>query len=79
MQKTFRNDIKEYVNKNNLVDADLLAIIKVKDKNVSYRSLKENVDVNKFAQKYGGGGIFKAAGSQFNIDALKKMAKIIFK
>ncbi len=76
--ENFRNDIKEYVKKNNLVDADLLAIIKVKDKNISYRSLKENVDVNKFAQKYGGGGIFAAAGSQFKIDELKKMANILF-
>ena len=76
--ENYRNEIKEYILENLDVDIDILAIVKLKDKNISYRSMKDNVDVNEFAKRYGGGGIPKAAGSQFTNEDLIEISKKIF-
>ncbi len=42
---------------------DFIAMIKLRTKNISYRAIKDNVDLTVFAQKYGGNGHKHAAGS----------------
>ena len=74
----YRNDIKDYIIENKIFDVDILIIIKLKEKSISYRSIKENVDVNKFAKKYGGGGHFSAAGSQIEDFLIKRITRVIF-
>ncbi len=74
----YRNEIKEYILNNLELDIDILAIVKLKDRNISYRSMKKGVDVNEFAKKYGGGGIKEAAGSQFTKEDLIKISKKVF-
>ena len=75
----YRNDIKDYISENKIVDVDLLIIIKLKEQSISYRSMKENVDVNAFARKYAGGGHFEASGSHISSEKLKEITNIIFK
>lgn len=66
----YRNDIAEYIKDNNY-NIDFIVIV-FNDKNsVSYRAIKENVDVNQIAQRFGGGGHEKAASSPIT-DAQKK-------
>lgn len=55
---------------------DLIAIIN--NKTISYRTIKDNVDVSKIAKYYGGGGHPKAAGSQINKNINMEYIKDIF-
>jgi oligoribonuclease NrnB/cAMP/cGMP phosphodiesterase (DHH superfamily) len=59
-------------------ELDFVAMIDM-DGTVSYRSVKDNVDVGKdIAKIYGGGGHPKAAGSQFSNDVKLKTLENIF-
>lgn len=58
----YRNDIAEYVRANGY-KIDFLAMVFIDKLSVSYRSIKEEVDVNEIAKKYGGKGHIKAASS----------------
>lgn len=42
---------------------DFIAMIKLRTKNISYRAVKDNIDLTVFTQKYGGNGHKHAAGS----------------
>lgn len=41
-------------------------------RSVSYRTIKDDVDMGMIAKKYGGGGHAKAAGSKFDVYKLAK-------
>ena len=55
---------------------DLIAIIS-EDK-VSYRTVKDGIDLGKFAQLYGGGGHPKSAGSEIKQEIKNKYIEMIF-
>ncbi len=59
--ENYINEIAEYY-KDTINDYDLVAVINMKSKSVSLRSLKENVDVEKIAKIYKGGGHLNASG-----------------
>ena len=44
---------------------DYVAMVNVGTYSISYRTIKENIDVGQVAKRYGGGGHQKAAGSKF--------------
>lgn len=52
-------------------DLDIMIIIN--GNQISFRTRKDNINVSKLAQKYGGGGHFKASGCTFT-DEMKKRA-----
>ena len=58
----YRNDVAEYIRENKY-DIDFLALVFIDNESVSYRSIKDDVDVNEIAKKYGGKGHVKAASS----------------
>ena len=45
---------------------DLIAMIDIGKNKISYRTVKDDVNVGEFATIYGGGGIKKASGSEFD-------------
>jgi uncharacterized protein len=45
---------------------DLVAVINMRSKKVSYRTQREDIDVNQFASYFGGGGRPQTAGSQIS-------------
>ncbi len=60
-------------------DIDFVAIINMGNQTVSYRTIKDNIDLGKdVASLFGGGGHPKAAGSQFDIsvDVLETVFKV---
>lgn len=61
----------------NRPELDLIAVISDVNK-ISYRTIKEDIDLNIFAQKYGGGGHPKASGSQISLDTRISIAKFLF-
>lgn len=58
----YRNDIAIYL-KDHKYDLDIVAMVMEDKDSVSYRAIKDGVDVNKIAQKYGGKGHQAAASS----------------
>jgi nanoRNase/pAp phosphatase (c-di-AMP/oligoRNAs hydrolase) len=46
---------------------------------VSYRCVKDNIDVSEIASVYGGGGHIKASGSPMDNTLKKEVIKLIFK
>lgn len=58
-------------------DIDIAIIINI-DKSVSYRAIKEDVDVTSLASIYGGGGHKHAAGSSLKEDLKEKIIDLIF-
>lgn len=60
-------------------EIDFVAILNI-DGTISYRTIKENIDLGKdVARLFGGGGHPKAAGSQFSEDIKLKVAENIFR
>ncbi len=57
---SIRNNLATYLEEKNL-DLDILMLIAVDNQTVSFRALKENVEVRSLAEFYGGGGHEKAA------------------
>lgn len=55
------------------INKDLDIMIVINGNQISFRTRKDNVNVAKLAQKYGGGGHFKASGCTFT-DEMKKRA-----
>lgn len=65
-----RNNLAEFLREKRK-DLDILMLIAVDNQSVSFRSLKDNVEVRSLAEKYGGGGHEKAASCLFqNIEPL---------
>ena len=58
-------------------DLDLVAIIG--NNTVSYRTIKDSVDVSKIAKLYGGGGHPKASGNNINEEIINNYINNIFK
>jgi oligoribonuclease NrnB/cAMP/cGMP phosphodiesterase (DHH superfamily) len=58
----YRNDIADYI-RDRKYDIDFLAIVFTDKSSVSYRSIKEDVDVNEIAKLYGGKGHVNASSS----------------
>ena len=59
-------------------EIDFVAIIDIANQKVSYRTISDDINLGVFAQRYGGGGHPKAAGSQFTEDVLKETIEKIF-
>ena len=59
-------------------DLDLIILFNAA-KSVSYRTKKDDVDLNKFAAIYGGGGHVKASGSKITDEDRKKIIELYFK
>lgn len=60
-------------------EIDYVAMIDMGNKTVSYRTVKEDIDLGKdVAQLFGGGGHPKAAGSEFSVDVQFKTIEKIF-
>ena len=57
---------------------DFIVIINMQQ-GVSYRCVKDNVDVSEIASVYGGGGHIKASGSPMDNNLKKEVIKLIFK
>lgn len=59
-------------------EIDFVAIIDIANQTVSYRTIRDDINLGVFAQHYGGGGHPKAAGSQFTEDVLRNTVGKIF-
>lgn len=59
-------------------EIDFIAMINIANQKVSYRTIHDDINLAAFAQRYGGGGHPKAAGSQFTEDVLKETIEKIF-
>lgn len=60
-------------------EIDYVAMIDMGNKTVSYRTVKDDIDLGKdVAQLFGGGGHPKAAGSEFSVDVQFKTIEKIF-
>ena len=68
-----------YVGKTYKGEIDFVAMIDIDDCAVSYRTIKDDIDLGKdVAAKFGGGGHPKAAGSEFSVDVQFKTIEKIF-
>lgn len=56
---------------------DLIAIINMKSRKVSYRTIREDIDAGKFARYFGGGGRQATAGSQLLEDQIINIVRTI--
>ena len=60
-------------------EIDFIAMINMADNVISYRTIKNNIDLGKdIAKRFGGGGHPKAAGSQFDSNLKLELIKNIF-
>lgn len=58
---------------------DFIAIIDLGSKKVSYRTVKDNIDLGKdVAKNFGGGGHPKASGSEFTLEKAKLIVPLLF-
>ncbi len=57
---------------------DYVAMVNVGTYSISYRTIKENIDVGQVAKRYGGGGHQKAAGSNFHNHIVTQFITNIF-
>lgn len=53
-------------------ELDYIAIVNMSTRSVSYRTIKDDIDMVMIAKKYGGGGHPKAAGSKFDVYKLAR-------
>lgn len=59
---------------------DIAMIISLKYKTISFRTIKEDINLSNFAKNnFNGGGHRKAAGSQISIDKIDKITKLLIK
>ena len=72
------NFISELGNKLCEMNPELDFIAIVGQKAISYRTVKDNIDLSKFAKKYGGGGHPKASGSPVDKDTIISFINNIF-
>ncbi len=54
-------------------------IVIISDKTISYRGIKDNVNLSEIARIYGGGGHPKASGSQISAEQRQRYIDILFK
>lgn len=53
-------------------ELDYIAIVNMSTCSVSYRTIRDDIDMGMIAKKYGGGGHPKAAGSKFDVYKVTK-------
>lgn len=68
----YRNDIAEYIRKNK-VDIDFVMLIALDYGTISYRKIKESMNVRKIAEKFGGKGHDGAASSPITSETIEKI------
>jgi uncharacterized protein len=59
-------------------EADLVAIIDINQKKMSFRTIKEGIDLSEFAKRYGGGGHAKSSGAPLNDSAIELFLTTVF-
>ena len=72
----YRNDIAEYLREKNY-DIDFAILIALDKSYISYRSIKDDVDVNLIAQKMGGKGHTKAASSPIKNEKINEIIDLL--
>lgn len=72
----YRNDLAEYFRKNNF-DMDFVMLIALDYGTISYRNIKDDVNVRLIAEAMGGKGHDKAAGSPISEQQKKELIKIL--
>ncbi len=75
-EKYFSELGNELCNRN--PNLDYVAMVNVGTYSISYRTIKENIDVGQVAKRYGGGGHQKAAGSDFHNHIVTQFINNIF-
>lgn len=75
-EKYFSELGNELCNRN--PNLDYVAMVNVGTYSISYRTIKENIDVGQVAKRYGGGGHQKAAGSNFHNHIVTQFITNIF-
>ena len=74
----YRNDLSEYL-KNNNYDIDFAMLIALDYGSISYRSIKDGINVRLIAEKLGGKGHDKAASSPITNENIDKILNILIK
>ena len=74
----YRNDLSEYFRQNNF-DMDFAMLIALDYGTISYRNIKDNVNVRLIAEAMGGRGHDKAASSPISDEQKIKLIKILTK
>jgi len=59
-------------------DLDLIAVINLNSQKISYRTERDDIDVSRFAQYFGGGGRKATAGSQLSDSQMEQILEMIF-
>lgn len=60
-------------------ELDFVVLINMSTLTVSYRTVKDNLDLSAIAKRFGGGGHPKASGSRFDVSIVNDMLNNIFK
>lgn len=60
-------------------ELDFVVLINMSTLTVSYRTVKDNLDLSDIAKRFGGGGHPKASGSRFDVSIVNDMLNNIFK
>ena len=71
------NDVAHALHKQH-PELDLIAVINMNSRKVSYRTEREDIDVSHFARYFGGGGRRATAGSQISDEKLGYILEMIF-
>ena len=59
-------------------DIDFVAILDLSNNKVSYRTIRNDINLGEFAKRFGGGGHPKAAGSMIDNDSVFKFVKNLY-
>lgn len=73
----YQNDIAHAIHDEH-PQLDLVAVVNMSSRKVSYRTQREDIDVNEFAQYFGGGGRPQTAGSQIHSEKQNFILDVIF-
>lgn len=74
----YRNDLAEYFRQNSF-DMDFAILIALDYGTISYRNIKENINVKQIAERLGGKGSEKTASSPINEEQIKQLIKVLIK
>ena len=72
----YRNDLAEYFRQNNF-DMDFAMLIALDYGTISYRNIKDNINVRLITEAMGGKGHDKAAGSHISEEQKRKLIKVL--
>ena len=78
IESEYRNDIAEYF-RTCKVDIDFVMMVIMEKNSISYRTIKEGIDVSKIAEHFGGGGHANAASSMIDNDIKEEIIKLLIK